>query len=705
MGPPIQRLLCALFALSLTASVAFCAEPKNKPYRLPSVSIKQPLIWGATATSPDGYTLAFGGQDQTSEDGIGHTVLSSNGKAVVTIDDLRKGNKLQAMHDEGVKLRDRLKLILARARASYFEDNREQMSRIAVGLLRESLKDFNVEFRRYIDQVPGVENIDIEDSARVRACVTALKAIDGRYDAPAAMDTASFTVKLIAQIGANVRQLEQSIEILDCEPAPRALCSIVYYPARRQFILFGGDHLDYLTNDFWLFDLAKQQWIRLDLDHAPPPRADHTLELKNNILTMSGGYIYANNTDYMGGQYLDRKDSEWACDLLHFKWTCTSTNKADTVPSDLRLYRTGPFSPDYFLEGEKPNRAAFSKFITDLPANIWTKTNPPKLPKMNRDWGTAVLAPDRDLILRFSGGHCAHGGSDVLEYHTATNRWELPFAVEFPLGQLYDNTEYPEGFNFNRRPWVTGHTYQSYAYDVVSQLMLFTGRTNYVYAYDPTAADWLPTRTPKPKVMDYGSSFYDLTCCATPKGVYCWTHDGALLLSSAKPLGWTQLKLNGEKLQGSSVDSSTLVYDSKRDRLLFFRKQYGDKIKYDGLMQAVDLKTLTVSTITPENAAAASAISYLCQIRYDSTNDLLLAGCTLPPDASAIRRTPAYDPANNRWISLNITGDDPSGKTGRNVSLGLMYDAARKLFWAVDTNSQVYVLRLELKGADVKPLE
>ena len=43
-------------------------------------------------------------------------------------------------------------------------------------------------------------------------------------------------------------------------------------------------------------------------------------------------------------------------------------------------------------------------------------------------------------------------------------------------------------------------------------------------------------------------------------------------------------------------------------------------------------------------------------------------------------------------MSLKIGGDDPNGKTGRNVSLGLMYDAKRKLFWAVDTNSNVYVL-------------
>jgi hypothetical protein len=103
--------------------------------------------------------------------------------------------------------------------------------------------------------------------------------------------------------------------------------------------------------------------------------------------------------------------------------------------------------------------------------------------------------------------------------------------------------------------------------------------------------------------------------------------------------------------------------------------------------------------------AAAAAIPYLCQVRHDARNDLLLVGATLPPDRDGLRRTPAYDCAGNRWVSLRIAGDDPSGRAGRNVSLGLMYDARRKLFWAVDTHSRVFVLRLDPRSADLKPLE
>ena len=83
--------------------------------------------------------------------------------------------------------------------------------------------------------------------------------------------------------------------------------------------------------------------------------------------------------------------------------------------------------------------------------------------------------------------------------------------------------------------------------------------------------------------------------------------------------------------------------------------------------------------------------------------DLLLAGANLRGGEKPWR-TPAYDCAANKWISLKITGDDPSGPEGRNVSLGLMYDAKRKLFWAVDTNSEVYVLKLDPASAEPKDL-
>ena len=41
----------------------------------------------------------------------------------------------------------------------------------------------------------------------------------------------------------------------------------------------------------------------------------------------------------------------------------------------------------------------------------------------------------------------------------------------------------------------------------------------------------------------------------------------------------------------------------------------------------------------------------------------------------------------------------------KTVPFGLMYDTRRKVFWAFDTNSKVYVFRLDPGSADVRPLE
>ena len=491
----------------------------------------------------------------------------------------------------------------------------------------------------------------------------------------------------VRRLSAEQVALEREAEKHDAEPPPRALSPLAFDAKTGLYVLFGGDHFDYLTNDTWVFDPASRQWTRRSPKSCPPPRANHKLAAAGDgKIVLTGGYTYTSTTDYVGGPYRDLNDGEWTYDIAADAWSGAG--------AESRTYRTGRLHPDFYLEGPAPVPTK-----VDPPANTWVAMKPPHLPALNRDWGTAVLDPDRDLILRWSGGHSAHGGTDVLHYHLATNRWALPIPVELPLGQTYSNTEYPEGVNFNRRPWVTGHTYQSYGYDPLLKKMLFTGRREDCHVYDPDLGDW-SGRFAKPKGMAYGDCFYTLTLTPTPQGLVCWTKDGRLF--RFEKLDWVEKPLQG-KLPGSVVDNSTLALDTKRGRLLFWRKPYGDKAPYDNKIQTVDLRTWEVGVLEP--AGNGTLVPYLCQIRYDEENDLFLVGGTLPPDDSGFRRTPAYDPEGNRWVSLRIPGDDPSGPRGRNVSLGLMYDARRKVFWAVDTNSKVFVLRLDPKTADLQPVK
>jgi hypothetical protein len=640
------------------------AQDKPKPYRLPSTDLKQRVIWGSICEVPDGPSLAFGGQDQQADDGNPHTRVNIEGRWTSIYGDLLESRALAPFHQRCRELRDRYRRLKSRDRFAFFEGS-------AVEDLEAEKKEISGGLTSLLmDLMKTPERPEYE---RIQAMGAAARMKPVQID------------------------LEIATEMLDVEPPPRALSPIAYDATTKLFVLFGGDHLDYLTNDLWVFDPTQRRWYQRHPAQSPPPRANHVLQaIGAGKVVLSGGYSYTSSTDYCGGQYRDLGDGDWTYDIAADTWI----GGANPAPPDQRVYRSGRLHPDYYMQGGKPDRATFPAWLAALEANSWTLTKPPLLPALNRDWGTAVLDPDRDLILRWSGGHSAHGGTDVLQYHIATNRWELPFPVEFPLGQLYANTDYPEGVNFNRRPWITGHTYQNYGYDPILKKMLFSGRKQHCYVYDPGSGDWT-SRFMKPKGMIYDSCFYTLTITSTPEGLVCWTHDGKLFRYRDRE--WKELSLKGPTLPGSIVDNSTVIHDAKRDRLLFARKGYGEKADYDGVLTAVDLKTGEVAPLAPAGKEKAGAIPYLCQLRYDAANDLVLGGCTLPPDAGGFRRTPAYDCAGNRWVSLKIGGDDPSGKKGRNVSLGMMYDAKRKLFWAVDTNSNVYVLRLDVATADLTP--
>jgi hypothetical protein len=690
-------LVCGLILGAVGSLVA--AQPRS--YRLPAVDLKQRVIWGATCAGPDGMELAFGGEDQQADDGRPHTRLKVDGEWKAIYQELRTRNPLQKYHEQCEALGKLQKDTTARARLLYFKglpaaDGIKQTGDLLMS--QEKVNEKILFLALKLSVIAG--DYKGYEAEQVGYALAHLQAALKRAKAITAASSRSLTVAAIQGMNAVRIDLEKAAEALDAEPPPRALSPVVYDAASKRFVLFGGDHLDYLTNDTWIFDTVGRKWQQRHPASAPPPRANHTLKAGGDgKVSLSGGYTYTSNTDYMGGQYRDLADGDWTYDIAANTWT----GRDKGVPSDTRVYRTGPFDPDYYLQGARPDAAAFAEWLRAVPANTWMATKPPYLPQLNRDWGTAVHDPQHDLILRWSGGHCAHGGSDVLHYHQETNRWELPIPVEFPLGQLYSNTSYPDGFNFNRRPWITGHTYQSYGYESHAAKMIFTGRPRHFYLYDPAIGEWTG-RAAKPRGMSYDSCFYTLTICPTPRGLVTWTREGRVFRLDAARMEWIELEQKGGKLPGAVVDNSTVVFDAKRNRLVFARKGYGDKAKYDGELHTLDLTSGTVGKLSPRGQSAASALSYLCQIRYDPDQDLMVVGATLPP-VDGLRRTPAYDCAGNRWVSLKIGGDDPSGKTGRNVSLGLMHDAKRKLFWAVDTHSNVYVLRLDAKTADVRPLE
>ena len=714
-----MRVSKGLWGLGLTAALlatAGAVPRERQGYRLKGTNLKERIIWGAECREPAGRGLAFGGQHQDADDGRPHTRLLDGGAWKAIHGALRAGNALQGFHDRTWAIRCKAKAVRARARFVYFtggpDDEEAGALKRDVAPGQEALADDVAALIADLGKAGGDEYGKGQVAfalEHLEAAKASIKPLTG------AVTPAAIKKMRMVQV-----HLELAAEALDAEPAARALnpgtpqtretprpapVGIVYDATTRLYVIFGGDHLDYLTNDTWVFDPEARRWLQRHPKAAPPPRAGHRLQaMGDGTVRMTGGYNYTSSTGYVSGQYADIGDGDWTYDVARNVWT----GGGPLVPPDSREYRTGPFHPDFYLQGDRPDAAAFEAKLKALPANEWVATNPPYRPRLNRDWGKAIIDPGRDMMLRWSGGHSAHGGSDVPHFHFATNRWELAFPVEFPLGQLYSNTSYPSGYNFNRRPWMTGHTYNNYAYDPPSRKMVKAGRPRHYYLYDPDLGDWVG-RGRKPPAMTYNSCFYTLTVVATPKGALCWTKQGKVLLFDHAKGEWTDLKPGGDALPGAYVDNSTIAYDSKRDRVLIVSKG-GYRGAYDGQVYALDMKTNTVRALSPGGMAGAATFAFVDRCCYDAQNDLLLMASYLS-DAGEHTPTPALDCTGNRWVTLTLAYKlgKRYGRTTRAFphgrSAGIMYDPKRRLIWGTDTNSQVYVLRLDPKTADMKPLE
>ena len=690
------------------------ATNKSKPYRLPSVDVKQRILWGSTARTPEGLELSFGGQDQASEDGRPRTRIKVAGQWQSLAATLRAANPLQSLHAKIWAVRNTVKNQTAKLRYVFFQGQPQTqqnavLQNIILPILQDSVSDVEALDQElqalgtqhtdpyFIDQIAYTQQRLHNGQDHLRQTLKQLSA---------ATLTDAITSLWPAQIA-----LEQAAEAVDAEPPARALSPLIYDPHTQLFVLFGGDHLDYLTNDTWVFDPKRQRWEQRHPPSAPPPRANHVWSLAGASLHLAGGYHYFNALRAMEGPYLNHDDGAWQYNVAQNIWI--SHSDQPTVSANRRTYREKWFHPLHYLNVDRPDARQHDAHLQALPVNTWVRMDPPLKPRINRDWGSATHDSAQDLLLRFSGGHSAHGGSDVIMYHFATNRWELPFPVEFPLGQTYSNTAYPRGYNFNLRPWIHIHSYKHYGYDASAELMLFNGQKRWFYWFDSRVGDWTG-RAIKPEPMDYRSPdtrapVYSLTCTATPKGQACWNARGEVLRYDHEQRQWQLLALQGERLIGSRVDHSGIVFDSKRDRLLFIPKGKR-RTPFSGAIYELDMKTLVVSRLNPHNADRAGVTpTFFRELVYLPKADLVLNVAAVLSTSPQGRDLLAYDCADNRWLAVTINGPSVLSERelkGRRfgVSLGAVYDPKRDFIWITTTHSEVYALRFDRATAVVKAL-
>jgi hypothetical protein len=523
---------------------------------------------------------------------------------------------------------------------------------------------------------------------------------------------------------------------LMAQPTARANSRLVYDPVHKKVVLFGGDGLNELDSQSWTFDTARQKWEGRIL-HRPSARAGHALLWlpKSKRVLILGGYTYTSTTEYVASLYKPLPTEAWIFDTEKYTWTCLghwdkdspvgpsnfflsaaanendevlvldSQNRAWTIAIDPEhplpsgknglaarpgdhssVMRTGSHDPAWYRDVPKPDEDKVASELKDLPANKWMIRPTPKRPLMNMDWGSAVFNPAHDQIIRFSGGHSAYSGTAPFIYDIKTDRYSLPFEPEYPIEYVYSNDQVHGEWSFGRNPWMTGHTYKSTGYDPNLKSLVFAPHD---YTYFFNGIQWWRLEAKNP----YRPSFYTATVCSTPSGAIVWGDDrntgkqGVWKLD-AKSRSWKPLPLKGE-LPSKSTDQHGLAHDTKRERLLFF----SDNGPKAGNVVSYDMKSGEAKWLDPPLLAKV----HCRETAYIPDADLVLIGGRVK-DGDGWRWL-AFDCAANAWCSLALAGDDPVGKAGAfNNSMGLMYDPARKLVWAVGQHSHVHVLRLDASG-------
>src|SRR5690606_6261034 len=89
------------------------------------------------------------------------------------------------------------------------------------------------------------------------------------------------------------------------QPPPRALSPMVYDATTKKIVLFGGERLDMLYADTWVYDCATRTWEERKPAVSPSPRFGHALLHlpKSGKIVLLGGVGYTSSTAYQATLY------------------------------------------------------------------------------------------------------------------------------------------------------------------------------------------------------------------------------------------------------------------------------------------------------------------------------------------------------------------------------------------------------------------
>jgi len=550
----------------------------------------------------------------------------------------------------------------------------------------------------------------------------------------------------------------------DVQPPVRVLSPMVCDPATKKIVLFGGDRLDQLYADTWVYDCATRTWEERKPAVSPSPRFGHALlylpKAKTVLLVGGKGYtldgryrtiplpfqmwtydvaknewtklassskpfppqnaveaavaaVDENDTLLFIGLGTKRSrprgrwnpHSTWLCQVDASKGDAEGTAKSGVAPGTITR-RTKSCDPDWFAKDlPAPDVKAQEKLLAELPANQWVTMKYKKYPgnRNNGGWSTTAFDTDGDQILHLGGGHVSYFGNDVAIYDIATGRWSISCTPQFAL-EFNGGLSGPGPYALNLAPW-GNHNYHAYCYDSTIKRLVYMKHMTQLY--NPETKLWSfdeKIKTP------FRISKYTTYVVPTPQGVVAWTHVahqtcGVFRLESGKK--WVKLPLKG-KLPVTVCDGAAAVYDSKRDQLLMVTT-LSRSVGVQGQVWSYSFKTGECRKLNPTNMAALKTGRFAREAVYLPKADLMMLGYLLKVGGKSV--VPFYDPAKNEWLVAEQPGSKflgGRGGVGCSVGLGLAYDPKRDLVWGVLCDlrpGHLRALRFDRAAANLNTLE
>lgn len=301
----------------------------------------------------------------------------------------------------------------------------------------------------------------------------------------------------------------------ETEPPPRCNAPIVYDPATRSAVMFGGYDQAAALNDTWVYRCEDGRWEKATPATAPPP-----MYAPAAAAVPGGGKILVCGNDARRVRMrhkaasAERKET-WVYDIAAGTWT--------PVDGDLRLrghrwltaaaaprhgvvfmtafgpdrrtlaFRCDPDAEPADLPGAPPGTVAWkypeqsaslenappadpasrATVLASLPPNRFVNAEPPGM-LISKTWSSATIDTDRGAVIYTGGGHSGYSGNDIARYRIAENRWRLDFPPRFPPFLESTNAGI-FGWSYGMIPF-SQHTYLWYCYDPRSKTVVYLAR-------------------------------------------------------------------------------------------------------------------------------------------------------------------------------------------------------------------------------------